>query len=137
MNNLTQKWKDGKLEVGLYYVKYNDGRYGRANLILTPDYYGFFNNCSLDDDIATVLAKVPDYTSWQNMKNVAAGEHQINKLLIRDREKLTQLLKDCHSAFCRNLVENEELTKDETITLLTKIEKTFKEIGVNNGKEAG
>lgn len=104
MNNLTQKWKDGKLEVGLYYVKYNDGRYGRANLILTPDYYGFFNNCSLDDDIATVLAKVPDYTSWQNMKNVAAGEHQINKLLIRDREKLTQLLKDCHSAFCQNLV---------------------------------
>lgn len=132
MSNLTQDWKDGKLLKGLYYVQFHNGE---------VKIYGFYELCvfrfSVDTNEIKILAKVPDYTSWQNMKNVAAGEHQINKLLIRDREKLTQLLKDCHSAFCRNLVENEELTKDETITLLTKIEKTFKEIGVNNGKKAG
>lgn len=132
MSNLTQDWKNGKLLKGLYYVQFHNGEVKIC---------GFYKLCvfrlsSYSDEIK-ILAEVPDYTSWQNMKNVAASEHQINKLLIRDREKLAQLLKDCHSAFCRNLVENEELTKDETITLLTKIEKTFEEIGVNNGKEAG
>lgn len=132
MSNLTQDWKDGKLEKGKYYVQFPNGK---------VEICGIYELCcfrlSADGDKIKVLAEVPNYTSWQNMKNVAASEHQINKLLIRDREKLAQLLKDCHSAFCRNLVENEELTKKETITLLTKIEKTFKEIGVNNGKEAG
>lgn len=132
MSNLTQDWKDGKLLKGLYYVQFHNGEVKIC---------GFYELCvfrfSVDTNEIKILAEVPDYTSWQNMKNVAAGEHQINKLLIRDREKSAQLLKDCHSAFCRNLVENEELTKKETITLLTKIEKTFKEIGVNNGKEAG
>lgn len=132
MSNLTQDWKDGKLPAGWYYAKFP---------VTEVEICGFyklsvFRLCADTNEIK-ILAEVPDYTAWQNMKNVAAGEHQINKLLIRDREKLTQLLKDCHSAFCRNLVENEELTKDETITLLTKIEKTFKEIGVNNGKKAG
>ena len=129
MTDLTQDWKDGKLEKGKYYVQFPNGK---------VEICGFYELCvfrfSVDTNEIKILAEVPDYTSWQNMKNVAAGEHQINKLLIRDREKLTQLLKECHSAFCRNLVENEELTKDETITLLTKIKK---EIGVNNGKEAG
>ena len=129
MTDLTQDWKDGKLSAGWYYVKFSDTEveiWGIYKL-------SAFRLSSYTNEIK-ILAEVPDYTSWQNMKNIAASEHQINKLLIRDREKLAQLLKDCHSAFCRNLVENEELTKDETITLLTKIEK---EIGVNNGKEAG
>lgn len=132
MTDLTQDWKDGKLSAGWYYVKFPDTEVEICGIYKLSA----FRLSSYTNEIK-ILAEVPDYTSWQNMKNVAASEHQINKLLIRDREKLAQLLKDCHSAFCRNLVENEELTKKETITLLTKIEKTFKEIGVNNGKEAG
>lgn len=88
MTDLTQDWKDGKLKTGMYYVGYNDGRYGRANLILTPDFYGFFNNCSLNDEVAEVLAEVPDYPVWQNLWNIADMEHKANNKLLEDVERL-------------------------------------------------
>ena len=129
MSNLTQKWKEGKLEKGKYYVQFPNGK---------VEICGIYELCcfrlSADGDKIKVLAEVPNYLVWQYMCNLSATEHHINNFYFSQIYKLTQLLKECHSAFCRNLVENEELTKDETITLLTKIEK---EIGVNNGKKAG
>lgn len=129
MTDLTQDWKDGKLLKGLYYVQFHNGEVKIC---------GFYELCvfrfSVDTNEIKILAEVPDYTAWQYMCNLSATEHHTNNFYFSQIYKLTQLLKECHSAFCRNLVENEELTKDETITLLTKIEK---EIGVNNGKEAG
>lgn len=88
MTDLTQDWKDGKLKTGMYYVGYNDGRYGRANLISTPDFYGFFNNCSLNDKVVEVLDEVPDYTVWQNLWNTADMEHKANNKLLEDVERL-------------------------------------------------
>lgn len=88
MTDLTQDWKDGKLKTGMYYVRYKDGRYGRANLILTPDFYGFFNNCSLNNEVAEVLAEVPEYTTWHNVLNTAVMEHKANNKLLEDMERL-------------------------------------------------
>lgn len=95
MTDLTQDWKDRKLEAGLYYVKYNDGKCGKSVLISKPYFYGFFSS---NDKIAAVLAEVPDYTAWQNMWNTADMEHKANNKLLEDVERLEQ--------------ENKQLEKD-------------------------
>lgn len=92
MTDLTQDWKDGKLSAGMYYVRYKDGRYGRANLILTTDFYGFFNNCSLNDKVVEVLDEVPDYNLWMNLLYTADMEHKANNKLLEDVERLEQML---------------------------------------------
>lgn len=84
MTDLTQDWKDRKLKTGMYYVGYKDGRYGRANLILTPDFYGFFNNCSLNDKVVEILDEVPDYNLWMNLLYTADMEHKANNKLLED-----------------------------------------------------
>lgn len=60
--------------------------------ISTPDFYGFFNNCSLNDEVAEVLAEVPDYTAWQNLWNTADMEHKANNKLLEDVERLEQII---------------------------------------------
>lgn len=123
MTDLTQDWQDGKLKTGMYYVGYKDGRYGRANLILTPDFYGFFNNCSLNDKVVKVLAEVPDYIAWQNMWNTADMEHKANTKLLEDVERLEKENKE--------LEQTIESQKQTNLVLIKRLEEK-----VTNVKEA-
>lgn len=91
MTDLTQDWKDGKLKEGSYYIKLNTGE-------VVIDYYKWnedFDEYSRyifdyhdDDDIATVIKKVPDYNLWQNLYNTADMEHKANNILLKDVERL-------------------------------------------------
>lgn len=116
MTDLTQDWKDGKLGAGMYYVRYKDGRYGRANLILTPDFYGFFNNCSLNDEVVKVLDEVPDYNLWMNLLYTADMEHKANNKLLEDVERLKKENKELKEQVnhlsktqARQFVDNQKL----------------------------
>lgn len=65
MTDLTQDWKDGKLEEGLYYVQFHNG----------IKICNFYELCilrfSATGDKIKILAEVPDYTAWQNLWNTA------------------------------------------------------------------
>lgn len=116
MTDLTQDWQDRKLKTGMYYVGYKDGRYGRANLILTPDFYGFFNNCSLNDKVVKVLDEVPDYNLWMNLLYTADMEHKANNKLLEDVERLKKENKELKAQVnhlsktqARQFVDNQKL----------------------------
>lgn len=115
---LTDAWKAGKLKaLRLYYVLYKNGHIGKANLIQTPDFYGFWNNCNLNDLIKEVLALVPEYTEfvhletkaeWQaerikeleQAENLAHGQALVDEFgdfeaLYEELQNLRSLLKEC------------------------------------------
>ena len=87
---LTDAWKAGKLKaLRLYYVLYKNGHIGKANLIQTPDYYGFWNNCDLNDLIKEVLALVPEYTEFVHLETIVARQAERIKELEQDVKTLT------------------------------------------------
>lgn len=84
---LTDAWKAGKLKaLRLYYVLYKNGHIGKANLIQTPDYYGFWNNCDLNDLIKEVLALVPEYTEFVHLETIVARQAERIKELEKEIE---------------------------------------------------
>lgn len=98
--SLTDDWKGRKLDPMWYYVKYKDSRVGKALLIETPDYYGFYNNCDLNDEVGEVLAPIPSYEEFLSMKedNVDKIIRNVNvRLLSREVERLRALLKECNN----------------------------------------
>lgn len=115
---LTDAWKAGKLKaLRLYYVLYKNGHIGKANLIQTPDFYGFWNNCNLNDLIKEVLALVPEYTEFVHLEtkvkrqaerikeleqaeNLAHGQALVDEFgdfeaLYEELQNLRSLLKEC------------------------------------------
>lgn len=86
---LTDAWKAGKLKaLRLYYVLYKNGHIGKANLIQTPDYYGFWNNCDLNDLIKEVLALVPDYDHFVELTEKVKELEEDNKTLTNNYKLL-------------------------------------------------
>lgn len=85
MTDLTQDWKDGKLPKGLCYVQFHNGEVKIC---------GFYELCvfkfSVDTNEIKILAEVPDYTAWQNMRNTAERLEKENREL---KEKLEEILK--------------------------------------------
>lgn len=99
MTDLTKQWKEKTLESCQdYYVKYKNGVIGRAKLLETPDFYGFYNNCPLDDMMEDVLAPVPSYDEWIVTKSAAESYHALqekNVELVHEINKRNDLLKEC------------------------------------------
>ena len=86
---LTDAWKAGKLKaLRFYYVLYKNGHIGKANLIRTPDYYGFWNNCNLNDLIKEVLALVPDYDHFVELTEKVKELEEDNKTLTNNYKLL-------------------------------------------------
>lgn len=107
--SLTDDWKEKKLDPMWYYVKYKDGRVGMALLIETPNYYGFYNNCDLNNMIAEILASVLTYDELQQFKefvNLYSHETEITK-------QLRALLKECRTAFETYAKEDETCGLEE------------------------
>ena len=118
MVNLTRKWKDGKLEAGLYYVKYKDGKCGKAICILTPDFYGFYNNCSLNDEVAKVLDRVPDYDDWVYLHKTRNDALYSRDILTQREKLLKMLLSKCYAVLEQKTTEKDK----EALSLLYELQ---------------
>lgn len=110
---LTDAWKAGKLKaLRLYYVLYKNGHIGKANLIQTPDYYGFWNNCDLNDLIKEVLALVPEYTEFVHLETIVARQAERIKELEQDVKTLTNNYKLLEKQQAENLAHRQALVDE-------------------------
>lgn len=103
----------GKLKaLRLYYVLYKNGHIGKANLIQTPDYYGFWNNCDLNDLIKEVLALVPEYTEFVHLETIVARQAERIKELEQDVKTLTNNYKLLEKQQAENLAHGQALVDE-------------------------
>lgn len=65
MTDLTEQWKNGELEKDWYYVKGADGLFG-----IMPDYALYRVNLEHPDNTISLLASVPSYEEWQQLKEL-------------------------------------------------------------------
>ena len=81
MTNLTDKWKQGKLLNGIYWVKYKNG------FIDMEEYIGHHDGFCYEEKelIKEVLDEVPSYEEWQAKLEENA---QLKELLKRAKEIL-------------------------------------------------
>lgn len=140
--DLTEQWKNGELEEGFYYLKDNE-------YIFIDHFNGVSFEETCDFEIKEVLAPVPSYEKWQQMKafceefnalKVAEENTKLKELLKNvtdecDIEKqkallkinqLAKLLKECKGLFNRATVYGAEPNNAELITILTKIDEVLK-----------
>ena len=90
---LTEKWDKGELPEGDYYIKRRNGDFLYDNI----DTSGVWRN-SIDEDILEVLAPVPSYEEWQELKEASDGlsnlmfKSLMNRFIKADeeREKLAE-----------------------------------------------
>lgn len=101
MVNYTEKWKKGELEQGWYYVL----------LFSNEEYITFIDgNWVVDDrligaDIKEVLAPVPSWEQWQQMK---AFCEEFNALdVAEENQQLKSLLKDLRKLIGNNFLNHE------------------------------
>lgn len=110
---LTDAWKAGKLKaLRLYYVLYKNGHIGKANLIQTPNFYGFWNNCNLNDLIKEVLALVPEYTEFVHLETKAEWQAERIKELEQDVKTLTNNYKLLEKQQAENLAHGQALVDE-------------------------
>ena len=70
---LTEQWKKGELERGRYYIKYR-GNY------MSDNWHGDCWEDSWSDYVEEVLAPVPSYEEWQELKEASDG---LSKLMFK------------------------------------------------------
>lgn len=102
---LTEKWDKGELPEGDYYIKRRNGDFLYDNI----DTSGVWRN-SIDEDILEVLAPVPSYEEWQELKEASDGLSKLmfkslmnrfvkadeeRERLAEENQKLKELLKEC------------------------------------------
>lgn len=111
MTDLTKDWKDGKLSAGWYYVKFPDTEVEICGFYKLS----VFRLCADTNEIK-ILAKVPDYTAWQNLWNTADMEHKANNKLLEDVERLEKENKELKKQVnhlsktqARQFVDNQKL----------------------------
>lgn len=85
-NNLNEIWKKGELEEGHYYLKDNE-------YIFIDHFNGVSFEETCDFEIKEVLAPVPSFNEWQQMK---AFCEEFNALdVAEENQQLKELLKEC------------------------------------------
>ena len=134
---LTEKWDKGELPEGDYYIKRRNGDFLYDNI----DTSGVWRN-SIDEDILEVLAPVPSYEEWKELKEASDGlsnlmfKSLMNRFIKADEERerlaeenqqLKELLREC-----RGLLDNYNHTfetKDweKSSNLITKIDNAIGE----------
>lgn len=131
--SLTEQWKKGELK-GEYYIETNDGKQyicelqtksGVKNKLLpfAKNFNGYVTNKS----VAEVLAPVPSYEEWQQMK---AFCEEFNALdVAQENKRLKELLKECSPYVARSatsrMIKNSVGHKKD-MNLLTKIDEVLK-----------
>lgn len=91
MTDLTEQWKKGELPAGRYWVKYRSGRIDDWDLLGGK-------TIETKPEIVEVLAPVPSYEEWQELKEASDGlsnlmfKSLMNRFIKADeeREKLAE-----------------------------------------------
>lgn len=89
MSDLTEKWKNGELEKGWYYIKV----YGKVEVARLSKYNQFYNlpvssGYVANKDIMEVLAPVPSYEEWQAKESNEDFLQQRISVLESENDKL-------------------------------------------------
>ena len=108
MTDLTEKWKNGELEDGMYYMENTSGIIGRVGHSKAFPCY----------NVKQILAPVPSYETYLTMKDCAKMVFEA-----AEREtKLKELLKECRDVaeFTKTIV-NKHKWFDEVITKIDEV----------------
>ena len=104
-----EQWKKGKLEQGWYYVKGADGLFG-----MMSDYALYRVNLEHPDNTISLLAPVPSFKEWKELKEASDGLSKLmfkslmNRFVKADEERerlsegnqqLKELLKEVRDAW--------------------------------------
>ena len=89
MTDLTEKWKNGELENGMYYMENTSGIIGRVGHSKAFPCY----------NVKQILAPVPSYEEWQKLNGGYDWLTLRNKALEDENDKLKELLKECRYIF--------------------------------------
>lgn len=92
-NNLTEQWKKGELKPNTYYCKIKDNDYIFRLNYEQGMFFDYFWERMEYDDIEKVLAPVPSYEEWQQMKAFCEEFNALNVAV--ENQKLKELLKEC------------------------------------------
>ena len=123
--SLTEKWKNGELQGGWYFVEFENGS------ILPVFYCGFNRGFEFNWDwkISKVLSRC-SYEEFDNVIKCYLSAHEKADRLEKENQKLKELLKECKPYVIRNVVfttinKGEEADLERNI-LLTKIDEVLK-----------
>lgn len=114
-NNLTEQWKKGELDEGFYYLK--DNKYTFI------DYFSgisFKETC--DFEIKQVLAPVPSYEQWQQMKAFCEGFNTLE--VSEENQNLKELLRECNLLLIKQQA-NDEVEHKESAELTDQIDEVL------------
>lgn len=99
MTNLTEQWKQGKLQGVWYYIKViPDFEYSNDIAFYTGGYFELYS----EQDIEQVLAPVPTYEEYQALLSDQLAKNEaveINAELEAENKKLKELMKECKQWF--------------------------------------
>ena len=95
---LTDKWKKGELPYGYYYIKTISGgevidRYYRDCTDYDLCEYGNVWENRFEDEIIEVLAPVPSYEEWQQLRKFLEEFNALD--VAKENQQLKELLKEC------------------------------------------
>lgn len=98
VQDLTEQWRKGELDCGVYYVQSDDG-------VVFPSVYSAeydsIKDISIKDfwyeivDIKEVLAPVPSYEKWQSLNQILDSMQDTNKVLAHRLNLCKDLLLEC------------------------------------------
>ena len=118
MTNLTEQWKRGELQNNWYYIRTPNG-IEKWEYIKQSHGFGYYET----EWVLEVLAPVPSYEEWQQMKAFCEEFNALN--VAQENQKLKELLREC-----RDLIEWYKTDcgyKDKpTESVLTKIDEVLK-----------
>lgn len=90
MTNLTEQWKNGELETGMYYIKHKGS--GKLDW-----WHGYYWEDSWSENVEEVIAPVPSYEELQNMNEAVNQAMAANIKLVEQNKQLKELLKDARN----------------------------------------
>ena len=114
---LTEQWKNGELENGYYFFKTKDNiKIGFLYEGFKHPYDGRYNTI---DNAEEVLAPVPSYEEWQQMK---AFCEEFNALdVAKENQQLKELVKECKYMILAYSINHDTFTKEKVLDTVKQI----------------
>lgn len=123
--DLTELWKKGELEQGYYYTKYTPS-VGEPFVEIELKNYLIDLAKVRDAETVEVLAPVPSFNEWQQMKAFCEEFNALN--VAEENQKLKELLKECREYIVNTPVypQGDDNKQAEIHILVDKINEVLK-----------